>query len=54
MYPLNAILIGRDESLLPHVRRELMNCSSQLEAEYPPTSKAPSSHCERPSPKSGS
>ena len=35
MYPLNAILIGRDESLLPHVRRELMNCSSQLEAEYP-------------------
>jgi hypothetical protein len=35
MYPLNAILIGLDENLLPHVRRELMNCSCQLEAEYP-------------------
>jgi pilus assembly protein CpaE len=35
MYPLNAILIGRDDNLLPHVRRELMNCSCQLEAEYP-------------------
>jgi pilus assembly protein CpaE len=35
MYPLNAILVGHDQQLLPHVRRELMNCSCELEAEYP-------------------
>jgi pilus assembly protein CpaE len=35
MYPLNAILIGRNDQLLPQVRRELMNCSCQIEAEYP-------------------
>jgi pilus assembly protein CpaE len=35
MYALKAILIGRDENLLAQVRRELINCTCQLEAEYP-------------------
>lgn len=37
MYPLQVILIGSDEELLPHVRRELLNCSAELEAEFPNT-----------------
>ena len=34
MYPLNAILIGCDEQSMPHVRRELMNRSAGVEAEF--------------------
>ena len=33
MYPLNVVLIGCHDHLLPCVRRELMNCSASLEAE---------------------
>jgi pilus assembly protein CpaE len=40
MYPLNAILIGDDEKLFRDVRRELMNCSCQLDAEYADVQKA--------------
>ena len=35
VYPLNVILIGCHDHLLPCVRRELMNCSARLEAECP-------------------
>jgi pilus assembly protein CpaE len=34
VYPLNTILIGGDEAALPDVRRELMNVSAHLEAEF--------------------
>src|SRR5262249_7679523 len=34
VYPLDAILIGREEAWLPHVRRELLNVSAHLEAEF--------------------
>ncbi len=40
MYPLNAILIGKDQAFLPHARRELINCSVELEAEYPDVQRA--------------
>src|SRR4051812_45395511 len=40
MYPLKVILIGCDDDLLPHVRRELMNCSADLEAELADTGAA--------------
>jgi pilus assembly protein CpaE len=34
MYPLNVVLVGIGENLLPHVRRELANHSANLECEY--------------------
>ncbi len=34
MYPLKVILIGHDEQLLPHVRRELINQSAEIEIEF--------------------
>lgn len=34
MYPFKVILIGNDESLLPHVRRELLNQSAEIEIEF--------------------
>lgn len=34
MYPFKVILIGNDELLLPHVRRELMNQSAEIEREF--------------------
>lgn len=34
MYPFKAILIGHDEQLLPHVRRELINQSAEIEVEF--------------------
>ncbi len=35
MYPLKVIVIGCDDNLLPHVRRELANQSVHVEAEFP-------------------
>src|SRR5579885_805786 len=34
MFPLQAVLIGDDERVLPHVRRELANNGARLEAEF--------------------
>jgi pilus assembly protein CpaE len=34
MYPLSTVVIGCDEKVLPHVRRELSNRSAFLEAEF--------------------
>ncbi len=34
MYPLKAILIGSDESLLPIIRRELLNQNVEIEQEF--------------------
>lgn len=35
MFPLNVILIGNDENLLPHVERECLNVPANVEARYP-------------------
>src|SRR5712692_9277502 len=35
MYPLNVILIGHDQGILPQVRRELLSHPAYLEAEFP-------------------
>jgi pilus assembly protein CpaE len=34
MYPFKVILIGDDEQLLPHVRRELLNQSAEIDNEF--------------------
>ncbi len=34
MYPFKIVLIGDDEHLLPHVRRELLNQSAEVDAEF--------------------
>jgi pilus assembly protein CpaE len=34
MYPFKVVLIGNDERLLPHVRRELLNQSAEIEVEF--------------------
>ncbi len=34
MYPFKVILIGHDEQLLPHVRRELLNQSAEIDLEF--------------------
>jgi DNA-binding NarL/FixJ family response regulator len=35
MYPLSAVLVGSDETVLPHVRRELLNADVRVAAEFP-------------------
>ena len=35
MYPLKIVLIGDDDTQLPILRRELLNISAELVAEYP-------------------
>jgi pilus assembly protein CpaE len=34
MYPFKIVLIGEDEKLLPHIRRELLNQSAEVESEF--------------------
>ena len=35
MYSLNIVLIGGDEGVLPHVRREALNHGATVEADSP-------------------
>lgn len=35
MYPLNVVIVGCNDEVLPHVRRELAKASAHVEAEFP-------------------
>ncbi len=35
MYPLKVVLVGNDESLQPHIRRELLNLSAEVDSTFP-------------------